>query len=327
MHKYIKYILSFLFLLILHFSFANNFASVFSNEGFCVNYLGFSESGKPNSAFSEPSFKENHIFEHSNPKVVSSRSISIYGGYAELVDAWKAVGKPADLRINTRFLESISGYSDDLLNPKWADELKAAFKESPEDVTDVWKKLKEDPAASWEISKTDPKWQKWGQREFFKEATKPGKQFEDVVTSRLLNKNSDLYSKLTSKLDEVNLDISDYQIFNQVQLKYAGDDYFVGDFVMIRKEVNAVTGQVKNKAVIVEVKLNKATDLTTPQTGALNKVKGADKSLVVRSNSMNSIDEVHTLQKNLNIEVEDFVKVWSDGSGQSFSDLESLLNK
>ena len=94
---------------------------------------------------------------------------------------------------------------------------------------------------------------------------------------------------------------------------------------MVRKEVNAVTGQVKNKAVIVEVKLNNATDLTTPQAGALNKVKGADKSLVVRSNSMNSIDDVHTLQKDLNVEVEDFVKVWSDGGGQNFSGLESLL--
>lgn len=76
------------------------------------------------------------------------------------------------------------------------------------------------------------------------------------MTSEFLNKNSDLYSKLTSRLDELNLDISEYQIFNQVQLKYVGDDYFVGDFVMVRKEVNAVTGQVKNKAVIVEVKLN-----------------------------------------------------------------------
>lgn len=258
-----------------------------------------------------------------------------FDGEGGLVESWETVSKHADLRTNAKFLENISGYSDDLLkqldddllNPKWADELKTLFKESPDDVTNVWKKLKEDPVEAWEISKADPSWEKWSQREFFKEVTALGKRFEEVTRAKILDKSSDLYTSLNSSLKGKGLNIDDYEIFPQVQLKYSGDNYFVGDIVMIRKEVNAVTGQVKTKAVILETKLRNITSLTPPQTNALNKVKGPEKGLITRSKDIDGeINRSNILTQNSSIEVEDFIKIWGDGSGEVFSGLNSLID-
>lgn len=94
MHKYIKHILFFLSLFILHFSFGNNLASLSSIEG--INVWGIEFSEKTNLNFSEPDFRENYIFEPSFLDVVSCRSVSYFGGYAKLLDSWKIL-KEANL--------------------------------------------------------------------------------------------------------------------------------------------------------------------------------------------------------------------------------------
>ncbi len=85
----IKQILSFLLLLILQISFANSFASGFSNEELCV--FSIENSEKPNSDFLEADFEENNIFESSFLDIVSCPSVSCCGAYTDLVESWKVV--------------------------------------------------------------------------------------------------------------------------------------------------------------------------------------------------------------------------------------------
>ncbi len=96
--KQLKYILSFV-ILILQFNIANSFASasIFDNEGFCVNEIDISEKGIQNLDFSEPDFKENHILEPSFHEIASCTSIYFCGVYAELVDSWK---RASDIFLN-----------------------------------------------------------------------------------------------------------------------------------------------------------------------------------------------------------------------------------
>lgn len=207
----------------------------------------------------------------------------------KLVDAWKAVSKHADLRINPKFLENISGYSDDLLkqldndllNPKWADELKALFKESPDDVTNIWKKLKEDPSEAWEISKADPAWEKWSQREFFKDVTVKGKGFErDVCLATFKNRSSAKYIELKNKVStDIGKNLDDYDMYSQVQLKYDGDNYFVADQLFVKRDA---LGDIED-IIVIENKLSSTTPLTTPQTNAFRQT-----SFTVRSQSVPS---------------------------------------
>jgi hypothetical protein len=210
-------------------------------------------------------------------------------GKPDLVDSWKVVSKHADLRTNTKFLENISGYSDDLLkqldedllNPKWADELKTLFKESPDDVTNVWKKLKQDPAEAWEISKADPAWEKWSQREFFKDVTVKGKGFErDVCLTAFKNRSSVKYIELKSKVSaDLGKNLDDYDMYSQVQLKYDGDNYFVADQLFVKRDA---LGDIED-IIVIENKLSSTTPLTTPQTNAFQRT-----SFTVRSQSVPS---------------------------------------
>ena len=49
----------------------------------------------------------------------------------------------------------------DLVHATYGSEIKALLKESPDDLVDVWKKLKDDPAFSWELQKTGgSRWEK-----------------------------------------------------------------------------------------------------------------------------------------------------------------------
>ncbi len=72
MHKYIKRILFFL-LLLLQLNFAYSFASVSSNKALSISSIEFSK--KTITAFSEPSFKENHLFKHSFLEIISNPGI------------------------------------------------------------------------------------------------------------------------------------------------------------------------------------------------------------------------------------------------------------
>ncbi len=109
MHKYIKRTLFFLTILLLQFSFGESLSGSSSFDGFNVG-IDFSEH--LNSVISEPCYRGNNILEASIPELVSFRSISYCVGYAELVEAWEAVSKHANIRKHIPSLEKVS----DLLN-------------------------------------------------------------------------------------------------------------------------------------------------------------------------------------------------------------------
>lgn len=174
----------------------------------------------------------------------------------------------------------------DLIHSIYGPEIKALVKESPDDLTDIWKRLKDDPAYSWELQKEGgSRWEKWGQREFFKDITAKGKGFEtNVCLTAFKNRTSAKYLELKNKFQaDFGKNLDDYDMYSQVQLKYDGDNYFVADQLFVKYKTNALGQQVVNDIVVIENKLSSTTPLTTPQANALTKT-----SFTVRSNDINS---------------------------------------
>lgn len=193
------------------------------------------------------------------------------------------------LTTNSQFLANISKYDNDQLrqlgndlsNSKWGSGLEQAFRNHPNDVNDVWLKLKEDPAFAWELSKTDPKWERWSLREFFKDVTAKGQHFEkNVCLVAFSNRNSSGYTNLKNKLKadfEKNLD--EYDLFSQVQLKYnSNGDYFVADQVFVKYALDTEGLKEAVDIIIIENKLKSTTQLTTPQSRAFTR-----REFIVRS--------------------------------------------
>jgi hypothetical protein len=145
------------------------------------------------------------------------------------------------------------------------------LKESPDDLPNIWKTLKDDPAYSWELSKEGgSRWEKWGQREFFKDITGKGRSFEETVClNAFKNRASAEYQQLKNRfMQDFGKNLDDYDMYSQVQLYYSGDNYFVADQVFVKYRI---VGQqaIVDDIVIIENKLSSTTPLTSPQNGAL----------------------------------------------------------
>ncbi|MEM9327579.1 MAG: hypothetical protein AAGA85_18070, partial [Bacteroidota bacterium] len=219
-----------------------------------------------------------------------------------LVEVWRAVRTHGDLSADAQFMERVSDFSDDLLrqlnedltNPKWADELLTAFRQHPTDVT-LWRQLKEDPAAAWEISKTNPDWQRWAQREFFKDVTRLGKRFEsETALGAMKNRSSQWYGNLKTQVSsDFGKNLDDYDLFSQVQLKHNGEDYFVADQVFVKFDD---FGAVED-LLVIENKLQRSTALTTPQSNALRQSSYEVRSIMKASefNTTNQLNQGDTL--------------------------------
>ena len=171
------------------------------------------------------------------------------------------------------------------------------------------------------------RWTKWAQGNFFKTVTKAGKDFELFVSGNL----SVLRTKLLAKY--LNIDLNNYAIFEQVQIKTGqiangADEFFVADFVLVKKKT--VLGQEIldfDNAIVLETKLSSTTALTTPQTNALAKVKTASNTFDIRSISKNTKDNKYFLGSGTeykNLKITDYIKVNSDGVGNTIQDVTSL---
>jgi hypothetical protein len=170
----------------------------------------------------------------------------------------------------------------DLVHVTYGSEIKALLKESPDDLVDVWKKLKDDPAFSWELQKTGgSRWEKWSQREFFKNITAKGKGFEtNVCLATFKDRSSAKYLELKQKFQtDFSKNLDDYDMYSQVQLKYDGDNYFVADQLFVKRNLD---GDMVDM-VVIENKLSSTTPLTTPQATAFTKT-----SFTVRSQNLPS---------------------------------------
>lgn len=191
-------------------------------------------------------------------------------------------------RIGSLDKSYLNGLNLDIAHPKYGSEIKALLKESPDDLISVWKKLKDDPAYSWELSKTEPQWQKWSQREFFKDITAKGRGFEtDVCLAAFKNRSSAEYNELKNKFRlDFGKNLDEYDMYSQVQLKYDGEDYFVADQLFVKRDV---FGEVDD-IIIIEDKLSASTPLTVPQSKAFTKK-------VFRVRSLDKFSEIGTDMK------------------------------
>lgn len=207
--------------------------------------------------------------------------------------------------------------------------LKGLIKESPDDLNNIWKLLKDDPAYSFELAKTGgTRWDKWAQGNFFKTVTKAGKDFEIVAKAELKATSSTLKTKLANKY---NINLSQYEVFEQVQIKTGQmvegvEEYFVADFVLVKKKT--ILGQEVldfDNALVLETKLSNSTALTRPQTNALNKTRTASNTFNVRSVSQPGIlSPNYSLGNSNQIKLLDYIKVHSDGIGAAVLDIISL---
>jgi len=157
------------------------------------------------------------------------------------------------------------------------------LKENPDDLTNIWKRLKDDPAYSWELQETGgSRWEKWSQREFFKDVTAKGKKFEtDVCLKAFKNRSSAQYLELKDKFyKDFGKNLDDYDMYSQVELKYSDEDYFVADQVFVKRDA---LGEVED-IVILENKLSSTTPLTPSQSNAFTKT-----SFIVRSVNVESV--------------------------------------
>jgi|GEM_PF-976695 len=177
-----------------------------------------------------------------------------------------------------------SKFDADLAHSTYGPEIKALLKESPDDLADIWKRLKDDPAYSWEIQKTGgSRWEKWGQREFFKDITAKGKGFEtNVCLAAFKNRTSVSYLELKQKFQtDFRKNLDDYDMYSQVQLKYDGDNYFVADQLFVKR--NAL-GDIDD-LVVIENKLSSSTPLTAPQSTAFTKTSFTVRSVNIESST------------------------------------------
>ena len=240
-----------------------------------------------------------------------------------LCEAWRRFNLgvvPDEIRTSPEWLTKLS---DDLNNSKY--NLAELFDESPEDVLNIWKKLKDDPANAWEVSKTGgSRWDKWSKREFFKDVTKKGKDFEELVCKQAFkNRYSSKYLELKDKFQtDFGKNSDEYEMFSQVQLKYnIAGDYFVADQVFVKYDAFGDMDDL----IVIENKLSSITPFSPNQLSALQ-----SNSFTVRSNSVTSDTNPNLIIESANSEtlsfsdIKQWYKVSSSGDGLAITNIQKI---
>lgn len=226
-------------------------------------------------------------------------------------------------------LAVLKDLSEDLAKARNND-LKKFLQANPAQV-DVWRDIRLNPDKYWDIAKSnplDPVVQKWGQIEFFKVVTGYGKEFEEkVVLSALRDINNSWYQLLKRRAG-VNLD--EYELFSQVQLKYNNEDFFVADQLFIKfKLINNV--RVIDDVIVIENKLSKLTQLTENQSNAkgintyvvrsVNKPGLKNHSIIL--NKSNPSPEENTISTVSALTIK-WYKIYNGGKGAAITDIDPL---
>ncbi|AYQ32160.1 hypothetical protein [Runella sp. SP2] len=170
----------------------------------------------------------------------------------------------------------------DIVNPRYGSTIKELVEENADDLTEIWKRLKDDVGYCWEMrNEGGSRWQKWAQRAAFKDATQKGKAFENLVLNSIKARSGAWYNKLKQEVATFGVNnLDEYEFFDQVQFGFPQRklpdgslvDYFIADQVFVKfKTVNNV--KTIDDMVILETKLSKSTSLTPNQSVAkgLNK--------------------------------------------------------
>ena len=205
--------------------------------------------------------------------------------------------------------------------------LKTLLRESPDDLNDIWKILKDDPNYAFELSKTGgARWNKWAQGNFFKTVTKAGKDFEELICKQAFkNRSSAKYLELKQKIQaDFAKNLDDYEMFSQVQLKYnSSGDYFVADQIFVKYGIDDYGARYIDDMVVIENKLSDGTLFTSNQTSALQ-----SRSYTVRSSSIQSLtnsNEILTQNDVLNFDATiKWYKVHSNGDGSAITGINKI---
>jgi hypothetical protein len=217
----------------------------------------------------------------------------------------------------------LSKLETDIASNSMGSSLKTLLKESPDDLDNIWKLLKDDPKYAFELSKTGGvRWEKWAQGNFFKIITKKGKDFEELICKvAFKNRSSAKYLELKNKFQiDFAKNLDDYEMFSQVQLKYnSAGDYFVADQVFVKYDA---FGEIDD-LIVLENKLSSTTAFSPNQTSALQ-----SNSFTVRSNPIESgTNNGLFLNKNETLDFsnsQQWYKVYSDGNGSSISGIQKV---
>lgn len=202
-------------------------------------------------------------------------------------------------------------------------ELKALLKESPDDLNDIWKLLKDGPKYAFELSKTGgSRWEKWAQGNFFKTATKAGKDFEELICKvAFKNRSSAKYLELKNKFQtNFSKNLDDYEMFSQVQLKYnSTGDYFIADQIFVKYDA---FGEIDD-LIVLENKLSSTTAFSPNQTSALQSNSFTVRSNPIESGTSNGLflnkDEVLSFS-----ETKQWYKVHSSGDGTAITGIQKV---
>lgn len=195
---------------------------------------------------------------------------------------------------------------------------------------DQWVLMKKSPESAREIAKEaleGSRWEKWGKANFFKTVTRLGTHFEDDICRLAFRKrDSPDYLRLRAKVDDLyKKGLNDYEMFSQVQLKYDGEKYFVGDQLFVKYKLNDKGQRVVDDIIVIENKLSKDTNLTSNQRDA--SLKGA---YTVRSQEAKSQTEgIPTSQLVPETVIQfggdiQWIKVWDTNTGDIIEDMGRL---
>jgi hypothetical protein len=216
----------------------------------------------------------------------------------------------------------------DLLNPKYAADIKELITANPEDLINIWKRLKDNPSACWDLKDQGGPWDRWVNREIFKDLTQKGKLFETAIEQGLKDATPALMSKLKSFIP----DLEERTILKQVYLcinnkspcNNAGE-YFIADFAFVKQVKDDFGTVIGWDVVIGDAKLSKTTSLTDNQKVASGLSEYILKSTArdLDGNPFNDIIPGKTISRykdQVTNQVVNFLKIFSDGNG-NFSDI------
>jgi hypothetical protein len=244
----------------------------------------------------------------------------------QTVNSWYATGMTTQLKALNDKLGNGDGLKDDIkdvklftaviitiLNPY---DMRTAIVEAGDDIT---------AAVQASIKK-----------DFFKNLMWQGKEFEAAVEIDLTSPTG----VLNGKLNKLGVTLSNYEIFEQMQLKTGNTatdpvdktktwpEYFVADFVLIPRQAGSSTPpklDVQN-AIVLECKLSEGTDLTDRQKAGLNIVRAGRTMTVRSSQSASIVPNSQVLGPTGTVKVVRFIKVYDNGTatGGSSPDCESI---
>jgi|GEM_PF-7082077 len=214
----------------------------------------------------------------------------------------------------------------DIVHPRYGATIKELVEENADDLTEIWKRLKEDVGFCWEMrSEGGSRWQKWAQRAAFKDATQKGRAFEDLVLNSIKARSGAWYNKLKQEVATFGINnLDEYEFFDQVQFGFPQRklpdgsfvDYFIADQVFVKFKTEIVGGVSRktiDDMVILETKLSQSTSLTPNQ----NIAKGLNK-YTTRGNKLPGIPSGSSAPFNGPIK---WIKAYDAGVGNVITDI------